>query len=212
MSSSWGRVTSTKHIGRGIKQVHCEGHGGILVSEDAMQTQPCLQKLKDYPLLDTFRSDQGGYEFEEDCDASIIYYALGKDIVKQIWNISDEHIEQHHNATMRSIIMWNPNVYTHMSGVGVSIFESYKLREQHYLECGNKVHMLCFQYRPSDYEIPEGYRIFSVYEVNMPLETRCFKVSTKDFESINQRRNFPIEIDGLEEVEEPKSLRKTANI
>lgn len=210
MSSNWGRVNSSKQIARGVREVHCEGHGGILITDFAMENQPFLKKLKDYPLLSRFYSDRGGYEFEEDCEASIILFALGKEVVQKIWAIPEEKIDELWNGIIRSLIMWNPDVYTYLSGNGVSIFESHTLRDQHYVECGHVVHKLYWTYRPDDYELPEGKRIFSTYEVNDIKAVKHFIIDAKEYENIRKFPHLPVDVSNLQEVEAPQRKLKTA--
>ncbi len=204
MSSSWGRINSSKHIGRGIREVYCEGHGGILISDNAMETQPFLENVKDYALLNNFRSDRGGFEFEEDCEASIIALAMGEELYQHVWGIPDARLEQHWINVNRSVIMWNPNVFTHITGIGLSIFDSPKLLEQHLVECGHEVYKFNWSYRPSDYELPDGKRIFSVYEMAEITKVKHFMVSTDEFEQISRFKHLPVDTLNLQEVEAPQ--------
>lgn len=211
MSSSWGRETNSKYIGTGVREIICEGHGGILITTEAMQAQPFLAKLKDYPDLKQFRSSRGGYEFEEDCDSSIIYFALGKEIVQRVWCVPNEKIDQYWNSILRSMFAYHPDVYTHLTGIGVSIFESRKLLDEHLVACGHDTYKFYASYRSDSYNVPEGMRVLGVYHTVNVDEVRYFLMTEEEYlNNPYKYRYLPINISGYNEVERPKRIEAAA--
>lgn len=210
MSANWGRVCSSLQIARGVRDVCCEGHGGILVTYHAMQTLPFLQKLKEFPGLEKFKSERGGYEFEEDCDAAVIYFCLGREKTQEIRKIADENMQRVWDGIIRTMITYNPNAYTHLSGIGVSIFESYRLLEDHMANCGHEIYKYCGSLRSDDYAIPEGKRVVAGYNPKNHQVTCYFMMDEQHYQSLRKNLSLPIDLSVSTVVEKPKRLEIAA--
>lgn len=124
----WGLIVKSTPIFRGVRSVICEGHGGVIVTEHAMATLPQLEKLRTFPEIRKF-FDGKVYNFEEDCDYAMVYSLLDHQTLNQLFGkeLTDDEFQARQGSFISSLLQFNPDFYTHLTGKSVQIFESTSL-------------------------------------------------------------------------------------
>lgn len=158
--SPWGLIQSQDQLIRGCKAVSTAKHGGILVSKNTISSHPYFSKIKEYDFSG-FRENDGTYAFEEDLDANIILANLPKQVLSKFYKgcETDEGFERFQNQCLFALKNSYPEIFTLITGIELSIFESSHLFEEHLKTIPN----LIFRDGAfSGYNIPDGYVAVSV--------------------------------------------------
>lgn len=161
--SNWGRINHSTQIFRGCRKVSCEGHGGILVTENAMKTHPYFEKLREFPELDLFY-EKGYYVFEEDCDASVFLSVLPdeaySELCKDYLSKEGNTLQTLRDIDARNLIRNFPELYTFLTGRELSIFESDLLLRCQIQNCETRLHFVAAGWGDWAWDVPEGYVYF----------------------------------------------------
>lgn len=120
-SSPWGKVQHSEKITTGVTFVSTAGHGGYMVSQGKAKklftfNSPAFSKVIVW----------GGYLcFEEDCDASMVDYALLQDpVLKNKVKVSEK-------CVIESLSLWNPEFLLHVGRAPIDeLYQRYLVRTQ----------------------------------------------------------------------------------
>ena len=153
--SIWGKIQSKAQLARGCVTVSCAGHGGIIVAKNTISTHPYFEKIRQYDFSN-FRQNDGSYAFEEDLDANIILANLPQQSLSSHYPSCETHegYERFHNNCLFALKNSYPELFTMITGIELSIFDSQVLFQRHLKAVPDLI------YRDgafSGYNIPLGY-------------------------------------------------------
>lgn len=156
LASNWGRVNSKKVFMNGAAQFTCERHGGIVVSRELFCTHPFFEKIKDIEL-DAFIWESPDYlVFEEHSHINIIYACLDDATLAKIFQ--KDQVQKIRETSLFSLGQHFPDIFSRITGIELSVFDSYKLREQ-LINSRNAPKLDCSL---SGHNIPEGFCAISL--------------------------------------------------
>lgn len=152
---NWGSVQQETILFRGCKVVDCSGHGGIILSPSLLTSHPCFNKIKDYDFS-AFRLSSGSYAFEEDMDANIILACLPQSVLSRHYKacLTADGYQQFIEGRLNAVKNAYPEVFTLITGIELSIFDSQALFQDH---LKNQSGLLFRNASFSGYNIPEGF-------------------------------------------------------
>ena len=188
----WGRIVKETIVANGIKSVSCEGHGGILITFDAMQQNQSLKLLRDMLNLSDFETGTG-YAFEEDCEAAIVSFLLSDEELKKLY--PHRTPEQIRISNTKTLINTFPEIYTYYTRKELQIFESVRLMDLHIVNCGIEV---C-KYNGSrksaeDNDIPTGHHLILAYDPrNGKSLPHNFLATDEQMLEIEKRLHLPLD-------------------
>ena len=200
--SNWGKVNSSTSIFRGVRVVSCEGHGGILITQNAMRKLPALEKLRSFPSIDTYL-EKGTYVFEEDCDASMVLAVLDQEALNRYFQ-REMNYEEFYQKVLNSLVHSNPDFYTHITGKELQIFESRSLMEDFLKHNENPMYFKRSAFSRS-WDIPNGF-VWLIVEHNLTKDEIGILIPKNEYEKVRTPYYMPICIDGYEQFTPNKEL------
>lgn len=132
---NWGKPDYTKIIVRGVLLMGCSSHGGIRITRNAMQKNPLLQRLRDYPEIEKFWEGDA-YYFEEDCAAAMVRASFPQEKLQAFYDciLNEDLTQEILDDTYSTLISYYPDFYTYITGKGLSIFDSHVLLRRYLQE------------------------------------------------------------------------------
>lgn len=128
---NWGHVNNRKTFFHGCEKISCESHGGIVIEAHILEQAELFCKLRNCDLSKFLENNV--YVFEEDLEAHIILACLPHQSIVRVYpNIDTPNkyklfIDGCHQVLKQDF----PEIFTQLTGVELSIFESYKLMQDH---------------------------------------------------------------------------------
>lgn len=151
ISANWGNVISKTALFRGCNLLNCTRHGGIVISESVFMKHECFKKIRDMDLS-KYRDSNKQFAFEQHLDINIIFACLPKEIFSRMGYSPDRCVSAHESA-LSAVCNFFPEFFTAITGKELSIFDSFKLRDEFFEE--KKLPLL--DSFLSGYNIPDGY-------------------------------------------------------
>lgn len=187
--SIWGAVQSSEQIFRGCRFVSTSSHGGIILTANTLQKSQLLEKLRTFPSIESHYQN-GNYYFEEDCEAAMVLYLLSDETLEQLF--PKKSADESRISCLKTFVQYNPDYFTHVTGKGLSIFDSRVLMER--LVQSNPDHyILRTAYSETSYNVPAGYVHFVVEN---GLGNSIGLLSQKDeYVAIRKLSYLPITVD-----------------
>lgn len=169
----WGAIQGTKQIFRGVRSVSCAGHGGVIVTQSAMEKSPKLEKLRTYPEINKF-FDGKVYNFEEDCDYALVFALLDITTLSDYYNrkLAQAEFDDLQKDFYWSLISYNPDFYTHLTGKDLQVFDSYMLMKD-LIENNENEFFTHVATQSNCWDIPDGKKMFSFKENKTNRTVTC---------------------------------------
>lgn len=163
-SCKWGYINSSHQIFRGVRSVSCEGHGGVIVTKNAMENSPKLEKLRTFPGINRF-FDGKVYNFEEDCDYALVFALLDIATLSAYYKreLTQEKFDDLQKDFYWSLISYNPDFYTYLTGKELQVFDSHMLM-RNLIENNENVFYVHVCSRSNNWDIPDGQVLLSFKE------------------------------------------------
>lgn len=110
--SSWGKVYFKTPLFEGCTVYVCNDHGGIIVSKNTLLTHPYFQKLKSIDMS-KFKLNDSEYAFEEDCNASVVFALVPRDVLKKYYPIcrTEEGYKCFYDECLVILKNFNPDIF-----------------------------------------------------------------------------------------------------
>lgn len=193
--SIWGAVQSSHQLFRGCRIISTSSHGGIVLTANALAKNPMLEKLRSYPSIESHYQN-GNYYFEEDCEASMVLYLMSDEILGEVFTKrSPEELRQ---SCLNTFVQYNPEYFTHVTGKGLSIFDSPVLLNQ-LVQSNPEHYILRTGYSETSYNVPYGHVYFVVENGS---KKRIGLLTTKsEYEMIRKCSFLPVSIDQYDRFE-----------
>lgn len=178
--SPWGAIQHKVSFFSGCTSVSTSSHGGIIVTEHALNNSPYFAQYKGYDFSE-FSERNGTFSFEEDVDANIILAALPQAILAKHYHscTTANGYETFKNNCLFALKSFRPELFKIITGKELSIFDSHVLFRD-FLESKQDLTFLDGAF--SGYNIPVGYVAVSVKKNNQVKKNEFFLIKRDIYE------------------------------
>lgn len=189
--NNWG-IYSQRIIANGIHVLTGEGHGGVKIKKEAMESAPGLSLLRNFPGIEKFWEGDA-YYFEEDSDVYLLHAVLGHaDLLRFLPHCREVPFDQLQLNIAKALIFGQTEFFRYLSEQPESFLGNPAARQKAYQDITSPLYFIKVAYGAWAWDVPEGHSYFVVQNQNDPDDQRGFLVTSPEYKTLFKYRDQPV--------------------